>query len=84
MECLDVGAACGLLSFGLKARGAKSITAADIVRFPTFEIARKLLDLDVEYLPTVSADRMLDAFPDRRFDLIVCAGLLYHMFNPIC
>lgn len=83
MDCLDVGSACGLTSFGLKTSGAKYVASVDIVDFYTYRIAQNLLGLDTDYHPRVRADRMSDEFPDQRFDLIVCAGVLYHMFNPM-
>ena len=75
-ECLDVGAACGLVSFGMLGRGAKSVTAVDIVRFPTLPLGAELLGLDVDYRPGVRADALSRELNDRTFDVIVCAGVL--------
>ncbi len=83
MDCLDMGAACGLVSFGLRALGAKRVVATDIVKFRTLEISNALLDANVEYIPFTRADQVSDRFPEERFDLVVCAGVLYHMFNPM-
>ena len=83
LDCLDIGAACGIVSFGLKHRGARYVGAVDIVRFKSLLIARELLGLDIDYRPYVRADRVSENFPDQHFDLIVSAGVLYHMFNPM-
>lgn len=83
MECLDVGAACGLVSFGLRSLGAKRVVAADIVDFQTFRLSNTLLGVEVEYYPFTRADQVSDKFPNQQFDLVVCAGVLYHMFNPM-
>lgn len=83
MECLDVGSACGLISFGLRSLGAKRVAATDIVNFKTLTLANELLNANVEYYPFTRADAVSDRFPRQRFDLVVCAGVLYHMFNPM-
>lgn len=83
MECLDVGSACGLISFGLRSLGASRVAAADIVNFKTLTLANELLNANVEYYPFTRADAVSDRFPRQRFDLVVCAGVLYHMFNPM-
>lgn len=83
MDCLDIGSACGLISFGLRSLGAKRMAAADIVEFKTLRLANELLKTNVEYYPGTRADCVSDTFPDQQFDLVVCAGVLYHMFNPM-
>ncbi|GAB4375944.1 MAG: hypothetical protein Kow00121_22290 [Elainellaceae cyanobacterium] len=83
MDCLDVGAACGLISFGLRTLGARRIAAVDIVEFKTFRFANELLNANVEYYPGTRADSVSDTFLGQQFDLVVCAGVLYHMFNPM-
>ena len=83
MDCLDVGSACGLISFGLRSLGANRVAAADIVEFKTLRVANELLKANVEYYPGTRADCVSDTFPNQEFDLVVCAGVLYHMFNPM-
>ena len=83
MDCLDVGSACGLISFGLRSLGAKRMAAADSVEFRTLRLANELLRANVEYYPGIRADCISDTFPDQHFDLVVCTGVLDHMFNPM-
>lgn len=82
LDCLDIGAMDGITSFGLKALGAESVTATDRYRRDNFEKARAALDLDVAYAPGLEISGMVEHFGTRRFDLIVCAGVIYHMLNP--
>jgi SAM-dependent methyltransferase len=82
-EVLDIGSACGLLSFGMLGLGAKSVAATDIVKFETLPLAAELLDYDIDYHPWVRADRVASEFRGRTFDCIACPGVLYHMFNPM-
>jgi len=83
MDCLDIGCWDGLVSFGLKIAGAASVASMDSVRQNTFLLARHLLDLDIEYFPGYQIRDMAMLFGDRKFDLIVCAGVLYHMLHPL-
>jgi 2-polyprenyl-3-methyl-5-hydroxy-6-metoxy-1,4-benzoquinol methylase len=84
LDCLDVGTAHGLSAFGMKLRGARTVTATDVmdVRSPPWELARRALDLEVDYLPDTTFENIYSRMPGRKFDLIVCAGVIYHMFNP--
>ncbi len=82
-RCLDIGAADGLVSFVLKARGASHVIATDGVRRRTFEIARELLGLDVEYWHDVRDIDLPKRLEPETFDLIVMAGFIYHLFAPL-
>ncbi len=82
-DCLDIGCSDGLLSFGMKARGAKSVTAADTYRLPSFLIARQLLGEDVNYVPNTQIKDFLGRFGEKSFDVICCCGVIYHMLNPM-
>jgi tRNA (mo5U34)-methyltransferase len=83
LTCLDIGAADGLMSFGLKMRGAEKVYAIDSYRRTTFELAGEILGLEIEYHPGTVVHTMVDYFQDTKFDIIVCAGVMYHMLNPM-
>lgn len=82
-DCLDIGCYDGLVSFGLKQRGAASVVATDTSVRNTFLLARHLLRAEVEYYPGSQIKDFEAMFDVRRFDLIVCAGVIYHMLHPL-
>jgi tRNA (mo5U34)-methyltransferase len=81
---LDVGAWDGYFSFELERLGAKRVMAIDVWdegASEAFLLAREHFNSKVEY-------RRLDAHklsPDLigTFDLVLCAGLLYHLRHPL-
>jgi hypothetical protein len=75
MDCLDIGATDGLVSFGLEKLGAKSVVATDRVECTGFSIVRDLLSSRVELIKPVEISTLYRAMGQRRFDLIVCAGV---------
>ena len=83
-RCLDVGTAHGLLSFGMKMKGADYVAATDIMPTisPPFAFAQKTLGLDIDYRANTPMSKIQNEFPAQSFDLVVCAGVLYHMLNP--
>jgi len=82
-RCLDVGAMDGLTSFVMKKLGAREVTACDMASRETFLFARKALGLDVGYQTPVSATTLPELFADNPADLLVLAGVLYHVFDPL-
>ncbi len=80
---LDIGASDGLLSFGLKSRGAGRVVATDSVDRVTFRRGAAQLGLDIEYLPRTQIKDLLSIFASESFDVILCAGVIYHMLNPL-
>lgn len=82
---LDIGTYDGIVSFGAHRLGAKESVAVDTFRNPVFEFARDLLGLtdEVEYQPGHQIGALQALFGDRRFDCIVCAGVIYHMLYPM-
>ena len=84
-KCMDVGSADGITSFGMKALGAEKVTAIDSFDIKTFRLARHLLQEDIEYFPrTQIKDLDTDKSPVKdKYDVIVCAGVIYHMLNPL-
>jgi len=80
---LDVGTADGLAAFGIKALGAKRVVAIDSYEKETFRLAKDILGLDVEYYPRCQINDALEKFGFKSFDVILCAGVIYHMLNPM-
>jgi SAM-dependent methyltransferase len=83
---LDLGTVDGLVAFGCKRLGAAQVTATDTHARGTFALAKKLLgysDEDIEYVAKVQVKDLPDRFDAKAFDLIVCAGILYHMLHPM-
>jgi 2-polyprenyl-3-methyl-5-hydroxy-6-metoxy-1,4-benzoquinol methylase len=83
IDCLDIGATDGLISFGLEKLGAKSVLATDRVAGAGFLAVHELLASKVEHRVPVEISTILDDLSGRSFDLIVCAGVIYHMLNPL-
>ena len=84
LECLDIGTAHGLMAFGMAFRGARTVTATDVMDevSPPWALARQALGVDIEYVTKTSFQNILEELSGRQFDLVVCAGVLYHMLNP--
>lgn len=79
---LDIGATDGLASFGMKKLGAATVHATDSVDRATFRFARDHFGLDIEYYPNTQIKDLAKLFGASKFDLILCAGVFYHMLNP--
>jgi 2-polyprenyl-3-methyl-5-hydroxy-6-metoxy-1,4-benzoquinol methylase len=84
LNCLDVGTADGLIAFNMASRGAARVVATDVPAEgrPSFRAARELLNLDVELVGDTSFDNIIDKLGEHVFDVVVCAGVMYHMLNP--
>lgn len=83
---LDIGTYDGITAFGAKKLGARKVTAVDNSRQPTFMAARKALgysETDVEHNNGTQIKDLVAKFGTKSFDCIVCAGVLYHMLNPM-
>jgi tRNA (mo5U34)-methyltransferase len=81
---LDIGAWDGFFSFELERRGAKRVLAMDAWYgrgHECFMLAREHFGSKVEHLKLdahdISAERL------GTFDLVFCAGLLYHLRHPL-
>jgi tRNA (mo5U34)-methyltransferase len=81
MRALDIGSADGLASFGMTGKGA-SVTAIDSYDLRTFQLARKILGLEIDYHPRVQVKDLVARFGTEQFDFVLCAGVIYHMLNP--
>jgi tRNA (mo5U34)-methyltransferase len=87
---IDIGAWNGFYSFAAKRRGAGRVLATDHYCWnhehfrgrETFELARSVLDLDIEALdidvPELSPKRV-----GGTFDVVLFLGVFYHLFDPI-
>jgi 2-polyprenyl-3-methyl-5-hydroxy-6-metoxy-1,4-benzoquinol methylase len=82
LRCLDIGTVDGITAFALKLRGAVYVAATDRVKRDNFLRARAALDLEIDYFPGLEFSTMLDHFRGQRFDVVICAGVIYHMLNP--
>lgn len=83
MRCLDVGPAHGLISFGLALRGA-FVTAINIggAKPPQISLAEEIYGVDLDYISPLSLEQSPNRFAAASFDLIICAGVMYHLLNP--
>jgi len=82
-RCLDVGTAHGLTAFGMEKKGAE-VVATDILETPSpgFLLAAEALDSAVEYQHNLPLRSAATAFGTESFDLVVCAGVMYHLLDP--
>jgi len=79
---VDVGTMDGLVAFVMARLGAARVIATDLAPRATFEAARDALTLDVDYRVPLSASALPESL-DERADVIVMAGVLYHVFDPL-
>jgi 2-polyprenyl-3-methyl-5-hydroxy-6-metoxy-1,4-benzoquinol methylase len=65
-------------------RGARRVVATDVTPEgrPAFHTAHELSGLDVELVPGTSFESIIDKLGEHAFDVVVCAGVMYHMLNP--
>lgn len=82
-RCFDVGTMDGLSAFMMKALGAREVVACDLADRPNFAFARERLGLDVEHRVPVSARDLPRAVGGEGADVIVIAGVLYHVYDPL-
>ena len=83
LTVIDVGAMDGLVSFGLKLRGAAEVLATDLVARPNFLRLRDELGLQVDYHVPCRAQDLDRHFDGLRLDVLVMAGVLYHLMDPL-
>lgn len=78
---LDVGTFDGGLAFACEARGADDVVALDVVRHDTFAFAHAALQSRVRF----EAGNAYTLDPARlgTFDLVIFAGVLYHLRYPL-
>ncbi|MEM9726833.1 MAG: class I SAM-dependent methyltransferase [Pseudomonadota bacterium] len=82
---VDIGTYDGLVAFGARKLGAQTVIGVDTYDRPTFRLARKILNLedDVQYEPRKQIRDLPNIFKHKSLDVIVCAGVIYHMFHPM-
>jgi 2-polyprenyl-3-methyl-5-hydroxy-6-metoxy-1,4-benzoquinol methylase len=82
---LDLGSYDGIVAFGSHRLGAKSVTAADTFDHSSFRDARRILGYEdsINYVPKTQIKDLPNTFEPKQFDLIVCAGIFYHMLHPM-
>ena len=83
---LDIGCSDGLVSFGVKQLGAGPVQAVDSYRNRSFFLARRLLGYsegDIDYQHGLQIKDLADRFDPAQFDVVVCAGVFYHMLHPM-
>ncbi|HJS18690.1 MAG TPA: DUF1698 domain-containing protein [Anaerolineales bacterium] len=79
---LDIGCNAGLFSIQAKLRGADRILGVEFLEmfYEQAEYIRKIWQMDIEY-------RLMDAHDigkiHEQFDLVMFAGILYHLKNPL-
>jgi SAM-dependent methyltransferase len=82
-RCFDIGCMDGIASFVMKALGAREVIACDMTHRETFELARHRLGMHVEYKTPINALELPVIVGNERADLILLAGVLYHVFDPL-
>lgn len=80
---VDIGTMDGLTAFIAKQLGAAQVIATDMARRETFEAGRARLGLDIDYRVPVSMLELPDVLGDQRADVLVMAGVLYHVLDPL-
>ncbi len=80
---VDVGTMDGLVAFVMARLGAARVIATDLASRPTFEAGREALALSIDYRVPVQATALPEVVGDERADVIVMAGVLYHVFDPL-
>ena len=80
---LDVGTMDGLVAFIAEQEGAAEVHATDLYARSTFEVAKAALGASVIYHPRTSIESLLERFGRQSFDVVVMAGLMYHLLSPL-
>ena len=85
LDVIDVGTMDGLMAFILKRLGAERVVATDLWDREQFRVARQLLGYDdeIEYHTLLDIKDMADTFGTGRFDIMIFAGVLYHLLSPL-
>lgn len=83
-SCLEVGPAHGLISSGLYVLGAEKVSCIDIgsAKPPQMSLSEEVFDCEFEFYPNSPLEKVQSIFSPASFDLIVCAGVMYHLLNP--
>lgn len=82
-SALDIGTMDGLVAFGLKLKGVAQVTATDLAERETFQAFRQFLGLELDYQVGVTVQNLPQRLAGLRVDLVVMAGVLYHVLDPL-
>lgn len=82
-DCVDLGTMDGLIAFALSERRAASVLATDMAPRKTFEAGRAFLGYDIDYRHPATIDSLASELSGKKVDLLVCCGILYHVFEPL-
>lgn len=86
-QVLDIGCWDGKFTFLAESLGA-TVTATDLQndvrqKRDTFALAANVLKSRAEYMPNVDVCKLSEFFPPASFDVIIFAGVLYHLRYPM-
>ena len=81
--CADIGTMDGLIAFQLKSQGADYVLATDVAKRAQFIEGQNYLNLDIDYQVPVRIAELDLALKQQKLDIMVCAGVLYHVFEPL-
>jgi len=83
MRVLEIGPAHGMISIGLAIQGA-SVTACDVggKKPPQISFCEEVFGIEIDYRAPLALEDVGSVFEKASFDLIVCAGVMYHLINP--
>jgi len=84
-NCLDIGTMDGIIAFQLEKKKAKDVVATCLNDRPSFRFLKEYMDSKIKYFPRVSLDTIenVKASGIEKFDLVVLAGVLYHLLDPL-
>lgn len=83
---LDIGTSDGLVAFGCKGIGAKSVSAIDTFNDEAFHLSSEILgytNSDIEYQSGIQMASLRSKFEASSLCLVVCCGIIYHMLRPM-
>ncbi len=83
---LDLGTVDGIVAFGAKKLGARQVVATDTHDRESFRLAREILgytENDINYMPSIQVKDLPLSMEPKSFDVIICAGIFYHMLHPM-
>ncbi len=83
MTCMDIGTMDGIVALTLKNLGAKHVIATDMAKCETFVKGCELLNYEIEYKTPVRMDEIPELLGPQKLDLVVNAGILYHVLDPV-
>jgi len=82
-SCLDIGTMDGKMAFLAEKLGGDVVTA-DVFKRDTVTELIQLFSSSVKYVPGIRDSNLMElAKSFGRFDFVLCAGVLYHIFSPI-